>query len=1093
MGILNRIQSVFDAPVNVVLRPMNGGVELYFEDKQKRIAYGQLKNGDRLPQILHRAIQRSTNRIDESYLIPFETGRELAAQLQSQLDRAFRLDADPVLKLRIVRPPTDFAIHWKVEKNNGTLSRTIRGAELALGGGWFMRGDQSWQLDRDAIPDSLRDLLNHSKLDGESVVRLVKDLIPYAAQRGIPLTTDAVIGTPSMLRFNLVKLLERSMDVQLIADKSLLASLRHIVNAPRHLMSKNVVFPDLGAIVGPELHQFIQGNIVRLTSDSVPRLVYYAQQLNTDDWGFDRAQLRDRYPLHDLSIFTPHWELKHVESRGIGHYEASVLLSSGANSIPRRNFENRIGVFGGFLKVKQGWIVVSSQGEAILRGIDTTFGHDFVLSTSELMGEPSARFERTGLPLPTVNPIEQSTDPVTTLNQLDALRGHGIPALLTGYPDFGTSLLMQICGRIFDLYPNSKILWVASAQQHGSIKTASKKLKVSANAFPRNAYYIEAGRIYFSDQFYDSMVVNYGSAWTLIIFENSVPLLSRSQFLKWDKIPRQWSIFACAAKFESLGSEEKGFALDLLELDRPLINLVQRYCVFQYTGSFSQITVGTGDAAPGIPVPPVPAIPLPRGSDKWTMPPGFGYRPAVITSPVESFVAQGKRLADKVETQADPVPFSKSHPTYADMTPDQQRWYFYWRGQARSGNWLSTELGYLFIYFYEMINIIGFDSPLAAYEQMIAAWKAFRTNHMKFDAELVKWIADFSAYHKLPETPLHWYGRALESGAQISDPILQFEAIRAVYNAAADRQHVLPRLLYLLADYDPDDSKFYQQENRDGSVDRAFVKSVAAVDSYLRRTQQRGLLDLPQKAKPNLIRRKPFHGVPNEYPDSIITIASLTADSDSLANLALQLQGIYKYTENKLRAQIKFKGKMRTADLPTEWEKPIDESLVVPKVVPILTFDPDRIKTLVAESSDVRAMLVVEDELPPDIVQPAQPESVQPESLVTETPLIPPIAPDYTTLDSHLQEFARGLQPVHWRILNALYTQTDSAAVLKREAQAAHTLPSLLIETINERALESIGDLIVDTMTNPPHILDDARDSVTTLITWASSQPALLT
>ena len=54
---------------------------------------------------------------------------------------------------------------------------------------------------------------------------------------------------------------------------------------------------------------------------------------------------------------------------------------------------------------------------------------------------------------------------------------------------------------------------------------------------------------------------------------------------------------------------------------------------------------------------------------------------------------------------ASPALFMHYWPTYRDMN-NMQRWYFYWRTQARKGNYLPTDLSYTFVHVYEILNLV---------------------------------------------------------------------------------------------------------------------------------------------------------------------------------------------------------------------------------------------------------------------------------------------------------------------------------------------------------------------------------------------------
>ena len=133
------------------------------------------------------------------------------------------------------------------------------------------------------------------------------------------------------------------------------------------------------------------------------------------------------------------------------------------------------------------------------------------------------------------------------------------------------------------------------------------------------------------------------------------------------------------------------------------------------------------------------------------------------------FVEQARGYVDRTETQAEPVSFMQYWPTYESMDAAQQRWYFYWRTQLRLGNRLPTDLSYLFVHIYEVINMIGFESPDEAFKHLDDFWRYYRQLQPKLDRYLPDWIADFIVLHQLAPNALDWYSE-VSKVAEAGDP-----------------------------------------------------------------------------------------------------------------------------------------------------------------------------------------------------------------------------------------------------------------------------------------------------------------------------------
>jgi predicted nucleic acid-binding Zn-ribbon protein len=105
-------------------------------------------------------------------------------------------------------------------------------------------------------------------------------------------------------------------------------------------------------------------------------------------------------------------------------------------------------------------------------------------------------------------------------------------------------------------------------------------------------------------------------------------------------------------------------------------------------------------------------------------------------------------------------------------------------------------------------------------------------------------------------------------------------------------------------------------------------------------------------------------------------------------------------------------------------------------------------------------------------------------------PAAPPKAkasPKPTPSNGLSQEWAvfKGkLQPYEFQALCAIALEENPTSVLKRLAESNLTMPEMLIDTINEQALESIGDLILEAGHDASStiIAQEYRDEVATLI-----------
>lgn len=119
----------------------------------------------------------------------------------------------------------------------------------------------------------------------------------------------------------------------------------------------------------------------------------------------------------------------------------------------------------------------------------------------------------------------------------------------------------------------------------------------------------------------------------------------------------------------------------------------------------------------------------------------------------QRFVQKAKELEAVIEATAEFVPFQTYWPTYDEMQPRQLKWYLFWRGEVRSGRYPDTDLSYLFVYLYELIHGIGWSEPAEGYALMERVWQGYRQRYPKLDLYVREWLYDLTLVFQLEERP----------------------------------------------------------------------------------------------------------------------------------------------------------------------------------------------------------------------------------------------------------------------------------------------------------------------------------------------------
>lgn len=107
------------------------------------------------------------------------------------------------------------------------------------------------------------------------------------------------------------------------------------------------------------------------------------------------------------------------------------------------------------------------------------------------------------------------------------------------------------------------------------------------------------------------------------------------------------------------------------------------------------------------------------------------------------FYKQAVFMADFEDDYPGFAPFQMYYPNYQMMNDEQLRTYFTWRSKVRMGNTDKTDLSYVFLYIYELINNIGVSDGNDGIIRLLSLWKAYRQYTPKLDKYMAAWIRDY--------------------------------------------------------------------------------------------------------------------------------------------------------------------------------------------------------------------------------------------------------------------------------------------------------------------------------------------------------------
>lgn len=115
----------------------------------------------------------------------------------------------------------------------------------------------------------------------------------------------------------------------------------------------------------------------------------------------------------------------------------------------------------------------------------------------------------------------------------------------------------------------------------------------------------------------------------------------------------------------------------------------------------------------------------------------------------KSFYEQALFMAD-FDDDAPIVPFNHYFPSYRCMTVDQIRSYFTIRKMLRRGQFPDVSLSYIFVYVYETLMQIGIRTPEEGYEILQELMSGY-SSEPKLKKYVGEWIKDYVVYYNLKE------------------------------------------------------------------------------------------------------------------------------------------------------------------------------------------------------------------------------------------------------------------------------------------------------------------------------------------------------
>ncbi|MBR5453847.1 MAG: TerB N-terminal domain-containing protein [Clostridia bacterium] len=304
----------------------------------------------------------------------------------------------------------------------------------------------------------------------------------------------------------------------------------------------------------------------------------------------------------------------------------------------------------------------------------------------------------------------------------------------------------------------------------------------------------------------------------------------------------------------------------------------------------------------------------------------FSYCPdgALITSVTVScrqsgynfyhrFLTDGERYLGESGSECEYIPFFSYIPQYSALTSKQLAYYLYLRDAVKRGETPRADISYLLLLIYEIINFPDHYPPSEGLTIMTHIWLSYRDSFSAIDKYLSEWMCDYCLLNRL-SPPL-----------DALDPILNKITEKASFkefflSGARDEteessEPLAKALERFASSYNWRSSRFLTPENRP-----LFKKHVPGALSYL--LEHASL----KGARPVLrtLSRDAYTASLSAHSVKMHMDIEYLSFTESI-ELGAVVTAAVKYTENRIRAHLGVKARLKLNPLPEDVSRILEE------------------------------------------------------------------------------------------------------------------------------------------------------------------------
>lgn len=1122
---------------------ITGGPYRVILDKQKEYVALKTFKGKK-PVPLSQLIKRheSLAGIDQK-LIPQEEWhavrlRDLIFVKQILADVAnneLEIDIAPdVVALQPTNPPAGFEIRYFWSYDNGRIEKRTSQNAAYFGDGWFVGNNQYWQIKGISIQDD--HWLRQKCIEEQSIIEFLSQIIPRWQNCKLPFSTPLKYSTDPVLSITIKEVANNQVTLNVDWKESAnkirinLSEINHVIaagivrpgihpsqisvealktNGVAYLQAE--IIPQFQQEVWPLIHKWVDGNIAQ----------YQAKHTIFQTKGQIKliVQSEDEQGI-GMAVAVPTFVCSHFR---IPAHEAAKLLASSKQ----------------YYRIDNGWVPTNCFEQAGITATNLSQNgrslSPIILTPAEILHRGSERLQDvwSNVAFPVVK-LPESEMPVKTATlHLQFLKTWGIPGGIIGSIDQYQKAFETLFTTLVAAHPTSKILVVGANKNIEAIASQCKNIvtnRFNGNKSDHSFNPFQPGIVLATPKALTVHSEMIKTEWTILCLLEADSLVKSNRSKLFQQLVKSYKMLTIGSfssndflkrtqNREALsqlfglppymgGSFVWGYALrDPIKSAPPLPSPYRTRTNTKHPirqGKTAEFNIGNSSGARSMPIPPRKKV-TKRIIDDSPFQIEIKY-----TSHESSFVQQAQKWVNHTEKRAHFVPFQQYWPQYDSMTARQQKWYFYWRTKVRKGIYPDTDLSYIFIHVYELINNVGVQNKMNGYEQLRQLWLHYRERYPKLDNYLLDWMIDYVLVNDCAINPLALYAdEAVEKNVSPRE----LDLVLANYiGKPLTRMSIV--LVDKLTDYQILRSKFYLNGNQQ-LVDEYVPQMLEHLNLHLQQQFGANIFERFKPRQPTTIRRRPFQSAIYDGKTNEITVATIFPYT-SHPPLRHFLTGVVKHTENKLRELKGVNGRLRGFTLDPAIQAVIDQFIVSkthiivpPPPKPKIVIDPANVARLINDQSEIFQMLQVsqeENEESANAIESETPSAIQVDfnpiasqrrqaeegsenftlshtsdaKRATESNQGSTDAQHHqstlTNSDNQLPpewfEFAQQLADYQFQTIKAIVTEDDASATISQIAEANITMPAPLLDEINEIAQDTIGDIIID-IDPTPHVSDE--------------------